>query len=76
MVHYSHNQFIGTDTLLILIGCFMFVTAPLYLVETPELGGTAIVAGFVIGGIGFYKRYQARKQEEEGGGGSGPHKPS
>lgn len=74
MVHYKHNQFVASDTLLILVGCFMFVTAPLYLLETPALGGAAIVAGFAIGGIGFYKRYKARRLGE--GHEGGPHRPS
>ena len=75
MVHYEHNRLIGSGTLMILVGCFLFVTAPLYLTETPELGGAAIVAGFAIGGAGFYKKYRSGRRGRVPGGG-GPHRPA
>ena len=73
MVHDEHNTRISSGMLMILVGCFLFITAPLYLSETPELGGAAIVAGFAIGGIGFYKKY--RVERRAAGRGGGPHRP-
>lgn len=76
MVHDAHNRRIGSGMFLVLVGCFLFIVGPLYLMETPGLGAAAIVAGFVIGGLGFVIRYRTAKRDEaRQGGGGGPHRP-
>lgn len=42
---------------LILLGALVFITAPLYLQESPGLGAAAIGFGFAVGGLGFYLRF-------------------
>ena len=39
---------------LIILGALLFVTAPIYLSDSPGLGAGAIALGFVVGGLGFY----------------------
>ncbi len=39
---------------LIILGALTFVTAPIYLADSPNLGIAAIIAGFAAGGAGFY----------------------
>ena len=45
---------------LILLGALMFITAPLYLQDSPWLGAAAIGFGFAVGGLGFYLRFVRR----------------
>jgi len=42
---------------LIIFGALLFILAPTYLADSPELGFVAIVFGFVIGGLGFYLNF-------------------
>lgn len=42
---------------LILLGALIFITAPLYLQGSPQLGALAIGLGFAAGGLGFYLRF-------------------
>lgn len=42
---------------LILLGALIFITAPLYLQDSPGLGAAAIGFGFAAGGLGFYLRF-------------------
>ncbi|MCY4252743.1 MAG: hypothetical protein OXU86_03755 [Thaumarchaeota archaeon] len=39
---------------LIILGALIFVTAPIYLADSPGAGAAAIAAGFGAGGAGFY----------------------
>ena len=39
---------------LIILGALTFVTAPIYLSDSPSLGLAALAAGFAAGGAGFY----------------------
>lgn len=47
---------------LIILGALIFVTVPTYLTDSPTLGIAAIVFGFVVGGIGFYRYYRQRQK--------------
>lgn len=42
---------------LIILGALIFVTAPVYLSDAPELGAAAIILGFAVGGAGFYLQF-------------------
>jgi len=58
MAHNQHNKGRkGGGFFLILLGALIFITAPIYLQDNPELGMAAIVFGFMAGGIGFYSRF-------------------
>jgi len=58
MVHTQHNkQRRGGGFFLIIFGALIFILAPTYLIETPNLGIAAIVLGFLVGGIGFYLQF-------------------
>jgi len=43
----------------------VFITAPTYLSDSPELGFAAIIFGFLVGGIGFYLNFFKRRKKEE-----------
>ena len=58
MAHREHNRSRRSGAFfLIIFGALIFVLAPTALKETPELGMAAIIAGFLIGGLGFYLRF-------------------
>jgi len=58
MAHNQHNKGRkGGGFFLILLGALIFITAPIYLQDNPELGMAAIVFGFIAGGIGFYVKF-------------------
>jgi len=58
MVHREHNKPRRSGAFfLIIFGAILFILAPTYLAESPELGYTTIIFGFIIGGIGFYLKY-------------------
>lgn len=58
MAHSEHNRARRSGGFfLIIAGAFIFITAPIYLKDSPTLGMTAIITGFVIGGIGFYLNF-------------------
>ena len=58
MAHREHNKNRRSGGFfLIILGAIVFVTAPTYLAESPELGMLAILFGFVVGGIGFYFQF-------------------
>ncbi len=58
MAHNQHNQSKRSGGFfLILLGALIFITAPIYLQDNPELGIAAITLGFIVGGIGFYVKF-------------------
>ncbi len=58
MAHNQHNKSkSGGGFFLILLGALIFITAPIYLQDNPELGFAAIAFGFCVGGIGFYIKF-------------------
>ena len=62
MAHREHNKRRSGGFFLIILGALIFVTAPIYLSESPEFGIAAIVFGFAVGGVGFYINF-LRKRE-------------
>ena len=58
MAHDEHNKPRRSGGFfLIIFGALLFVTAPTFLSDQPELGAVAIVFGFLIGGLGFYLNF-------------------
>lgn len=62
MAHDEHNRRKSGGFFLIILGALIFVTAPLYLTDSPELGIAAIVFGFIVGGIGFYLNFLRKRK--------------
>lgn len=62
MAHSEHNRRRSGGFFLIILGALIFVTTPLYLNESPELGAAAIVFGFAVGGIGFYLNFVRKRK--------------
>jgi len=68
MAHRGYNkQRRGGGFFLIILGAILFMIAPWQLAETPELGWTVIIFGFLIGGIGFYLNFVKGRREKIGG---------
>ncbi len=61
MAHDEHNRRRSGGFFLIILGALIFVTAPLYLADSPELGAAAIAFGFLVGGLGFYMTFLRRR---------------
>jgi len=58
MAHHEHNRSRKSGAFfLIILGALLFITAPVYLSDSPELGMAAIVMGFIVGGFGFYLNF-------------------
>ncbi len=58
MVHTDHNRpKKGGGFFLVIFGALLLILAPTVYPGTPELGIMAFVAGFIIGGLGFYIRF-------------------
>ena len=58
MAHNAHNKSKSNGGFfLILLGALIFITAPIYLQDSPELGFVVIAFGFAVGGIGFYIKF-------------------
>lgn len=57
MAHNEYNKRRSGGFFLIILGALIFVTAPLYLADSPEMGMAAIVFGFLVGGLGFYLNF-------------------
>ncbi len=58
MTHKDHNKPRKSGGFfLIIFGALLFILAPTYLADSPELGFVAIVFGFAIGGLGFYLNF-------------------
>ena len=66
LVHREHNKpRKSRGFFLIILGAILFIIAPTYLADSPELGFVAIIFGFLVGGIGFYLKFlKGRKKEE------------
>jgi hypothetical protein len=54
MAHSEHNRPKGTGIILIAIGILIFFFAPKYFKQDLIGGLSAIIIGFISGGIGFY----------------------
>ncbi len=64
MAHDEHNKSKRSGAFfLIIFGALLFVVAPTFLSEEPELGLVAIIAGFCIGGLGFYLHFVRGKKQ-------------
>ncbi|MFY9300490.1 MAG: hypothetical protein WAO91_04805 [Candidatus Nitrosotenuis sp.] len=62
MAHSEHNRPKKSGGyFLIILGAFLFMIAPSWFSDRPELGMGLIVAGFAIGGIGFFRIRQKMK---------------
>ena len=63
MAHSEHNRSKKSGSyVLIILGAFLFVSAPLFFGRGTTEGAMAIAFGFVIGGIGFYLAYVRKKK--------------
>jgi vacuolar-type H+-ATPase subunit I/STV1 len=58
MAHNEHNKPKKSGAyFLIILGALLFIIAPTWFKDTPELGLALIALGFVVGGFGFYLRF-------------------
>ena len=57
MAHREYNKKSSGGFFMIILGALLFMLAPWQLSDSPELGGVAIIFGFIIGGIGFYIQF-------------------
>ncbi len=57
MAHDEYNKKRSGGFFLIILGALIFITAPTYLTDSPEIGMVAIVFGFLVGGVGFYLKF-------------------
>ena len=66
LVHREHNKpRKSKGFFLIILGAILFIIAPTYLADSPELGFAAIIFGFLVGGFGFYLNFlKGRKRDE------------
>lgn len=63
MVHDEHNKPRKSGAFfLIIFGALLFVATPTFLSDNQELGIIAIMAGFCIGGLGFYLHFVRGKR--------------
>jgi hypothetical protein len=64
MAHSEHNRIKNRGSfVLILFGAFLFISSTLFFEPGSDLGKIAIILGFVIGGIGFYRVFVRKKKE-------------
>ncbi len=58
MAHNEHNRPKKSGAyFLIILGALLFMIAPSWFSDRPQLGLATIVAGFLVGGVGFYIRF-------------------
>jgi hypothetical protein len=58
MAHNEHNKPKRNGAyFLILFGAFLFIIATAWFSDKPETGQALIVAGFAIGGLGFFLKF-------------------
>ena len=58
MAHNEHNRPKKSGGyFLIILGALLFIIAPTWFSDKPDLGLILIVAGFAVGGLGFFLRF-------------------
>ena len=58
MVHDEHNRAKkGGGFFLIIFGALLLIIAPTIYPADQTLGGMSFIAGFIVGGLGFYIRF-------------------
>ncbi len=62
MAHSEHNRPKSRGMALIVVGILIFIFAPSYFKQDLAGGLTAIIFGFVVGGIGFYLCFLRKKK--------------
>ena len=65
MAHSQHNKKRSRGFFMIILGALLFMLAPTQLSDSPELGGAAIIFGFIVGGIGFYTQFVKGKSSKK-----------
>ncbi len=64
MAHNEHNKHKSGGLILIVIGILIFIFAPSYFSKNFTEGIAVIIAGFVLGGIGFYITFLKKKKKQ------------
>lgn len=62
MAHSEHNRPKNGGLALIVVGILIFIFAPSYFTQNLIEGLGAIIAGFALGGIGFYLTFLKKKK--------------
>jgi hypothetical protein len=62
MAHSEHNRPKSGGMALIVAGILIFIFAPSYFEKSLAEGIGAIIAGFALGGIGFYLTFLKKKK--------------
>jgi len=62
MAHSEHNRPKSGGMVLIVGGILIFIFAPSYFKQNLAEGIGAIIAGFALGGIGFYLTFLKKKK--------------
>lgn len=58
MAHNEHNKPKKSGAFfLIIFGALLFIVAPTWFADRPEIGLLTIILGFAVGGLGFYLRF-------------------
>ncbi|MEM3064375.1 MAG: hypothetical protein QW177_03280 [Candidatus Nitrosotenuis sp.] len=58
MAHNEHNKpKKSRGYFLIILGALLFIIAPSWFSDKPELGLVLIAVGFAVGGLGFFLRF-------------------
>ncbi len=58
MAHSEHNKPKKSGAyFLIILGALLFIIAPTWFSDKPEMGLAVIAVGFAIGGLGFFLRF-------------------
>jgi hypothetical protein len=66
MVHGEHNRSRNNGGFaLIILGALLLIISPQINPEMPELGPIGWIAGFIIGGIGFYLKFFRDRVKQE-----------
>ena len=62
MAHSEHNKSRrGGPFALIILGALLLFVAPSIHAEYPEMAITALIGGFIVGGLGFYLNFIKRR---------------
>jgi len=58
LVHKEHNRAKkGGGFFLVIFGALLLIIAPTIYPSIPEFGILSLIAGFIVGGLGFYIRF-------------------